>query len=76
MTIFITGSSGFVGKNLIEKLTGRYELLTPNHSELDLLDEQAVADFLKKHKKKEVFQSRLAGPQYLPQPINPTDNLP
>lgn len=49
-TIFITGAGGFVGKNLTEQFCKKYNLLTPNHKELDLLDEKAIDDFFKKNK--------------------------
>lgn len=48
-TLLITGASGFVGRNLIEQLAPRYELLTPKHQELDLTQAQAVEDYLKRH---------------------------
>ncbi|VVA44482.1 conserved hypothetical protein [Candidatus Roizmanbacteria bacterium] len=49
-TIFITGAGGFIGRNLTEQLNKKYNLLTPSHKELDLLDEKAVDDFFKKNK--------------------------
>ena len=46
--ILLTGSSGFIGKNLKEYLQNKdYELLAPGHEELDLTDEAAVADYLR-----------------------------
>ena len=41
-TIFITGAKGFIGRNLTEKLNKKYNLLTPSHKELDLLNEKNV----------------------------------
>ncbi len=49
-TIFITGAGGFIGRNLTEKFNKKYNLLTPGHKELDLLDEKAVDNFFKKNK--------------------------
>lgn len=49
-TIFITGAGGFIGKNLTERLNTKYYLLTPGHSELDLLDEKVVENFFNKNK--------------------------
>lgn len=49
MKILVTGASGFIGKNLVEYLSNHYELLTPGHDELDLLDELTVDAYLRKH---------------------------
>lgn len=49
-TVFVAGANGFIGKNLKEQLKNKYNLLTPGHSQLDLLDEQAVSDFFNKNK--------------------------
>ncbi|MBI5530075.1 MAG: NAD(P)-dependent oxidoreductase [Candidatus Doudnabacteria bacterium] len=49
LNLFITGSSGFVGKNLTEYFGDKYTLFTPSHSELELLDEHAVSDYIKKN---------------------------
>jgi dTDP-4-dehydrorhamnose reductase len=37
--ILITGASGFVGSRATEYLRGKYELLTPSHTELDITSE-------------------------------------
>jgi UDP-glucose 4-epimerase len=49
MKIFITGGAGFVGRNLTEFLSPRHTVFAPTHAELDLLDEEKVREFLKKH---------------------------
>jgi len=49
-TIFLTGGTGFIGKNLIEFLQNKYKILSPSHKELDLLDTKAVDGFFKKNK--------------------------
>ncbi len=46
-TILITGSGGFVGKNLKEFLSIKYNLLTPRSFELDLCNKDAVEDYFK-----------------------------
>ena len=49
MNIFITGSNGFVGTHLKEYLSNlysEYTLYTPSRSELDLLNEVAVDDYI------------------------------
>lgn len=49
-TIFISGGSGFIGRNLIEQLSSKYAILSPSHKELDLLDDVKVENYFKKHK--------------------------
>lgn len=43
--ILITGGSGFIGRNL-QCLESTYNLFSPSSSELNLLDDQAVRDYL------------------------------
>lgn len=51
MKILITGSNGLVGHAVVESLKkSTHELLTPSHSELDLLDRNAVQKFLRDQK--------------------------
>jgi GDP-L-fucose synthase len=48
--ILITGGSGFVGKNLINKLkASTYTLLIPSSSELNLLDKKQLSSYLKEN---------------------------
>jgi len=49
MRILITGGSGFIGRNLAEQLASTYEVLAPSSAELDLLNEQAVREYLSTH---------------------------
>lgn len=51
MNIFITGAHGFVGRNLTEYLTRTtsHTLFIPKSSELNLLDENAVDEYVRKH---------------------------
>jgi UDP-glucose 4-epimerase len=49
MRIFITGGSGFIGRNLIEQLASRYQTFAPSSAELSLLNEQDVRDYLAAH---------------------------
>lgn len=48
--IFITGGSGFIGRNIVEAFFEKYEILAPSHKELELLDEDRVKAYLEKHK--------------------------
>lgn len=44
--ILITGGSGFIGRNLAEDLTSSYDVLAPSSRELDLLNQEAVRQYL------------------------------
>lgn len=47
MRIFLTGGSGFIGKNIIEMLGNSYDILAPGSRELDLSDDVAVESFFR-----------------------------
>jgi UDP-glucose 4-epimerase len=44
--ILITGGSGFIGRNLAEQYRGRMEVAAPGRAELDLVDAEAVREYL------------------------------
>ncbi len=49
MNIFITGSNGFIGTHLKEYLNknySKYNLFTPSSKELDLVNEEAVDNYI------------------------------
>lgn len=48
-TILLTGSGGFIGKNLKEFLADKYNLLTPRSFELDLSDTDSVKKYFASH---------------------------
>lgn len=50
MKILLTGSSGFIGRNLKEAWENQYNLYAPSRRELDLLDTQAVERYLRAEK--------------------------
>ncbi|MDD3462281.1 MAG: GDP-L-fucose synthase [Sulfurospirillaceae bacterium] len=51
MKILITGSSGMVGKNVVEfNKSKNYALLTPSSKELNLLDRASVDDYIARHR--------------------------
>lgn len=70
MNILITGGSGFVGRNLIEYLEKKHQLFHPSHKELELLDEQAVANYIKGNQIEVVIHCANVGA------TRRTDNLP
>jgi GDP-L-fucose synthase len=49
MRIFLTGGSGFIGKNIIERFSEHYEIIAPGSYELNLCDEIAVEAFFQKN---------------------------
>lgn len=50
MKILLTGGSGFIGKNILEGLSSKYNFVAPTHLELDILNTEAVLEFLKQEK--------------------------
>jgi UDP-glucose 4-epimerase len=61
MRVLITGGSGFIGKNLIEYLSKKYEVFAPKHNELELLDENSVRTYLEKNKFDIVIHTAVRG---------------
>ncbi len=47
--ILITGSTGFIGRNLEEQLGEKYNLFTPSHSELELTNSESVRNYFENH---------------------------
>ena len=45
--ILLTGSGGFIGKNILDQLGGKYDFITPRSLELNLCDFEAVQDYIK-----------------------------
>lgn len=50
MRILLTGGSGFIGRNLIELMGHKHSILAPSSRELNLLDDNAVRNYLQQHK--------------------------
>jgi UDP-glucose 4-epimerase len=49
-TVLITGGSGFIGRNLVERFTGAYDVRAPSPEELDLIDDEAVRTYFQDNK--------------------------
>ena len=60
--VLITGSTGFIGKNLIEGMQNEYILLTPAHEKLDLLDYKNVRNFFENQQVDIVIHSANTNP--------------
>ena len=48
--MLITGASGFVGSRIATYYKERYEILTPTHSEMDIVDEESVFQYFRTYK--------------------------
>ena len=46
--ILLLGSTGFIGHNMLDSLHEQYSIISPTHKELDVLDEAAVTEFIKR----------------------------
>ena len=60
--IFLTGGTGFIGRNLKEALSVEYEIFAPSHKELELLDETAVCQYIEKNQIDYVIHSAVHVP--------------
>ncbi|MEK7060638.1 MAG: NAD(P)-dependent oxidoreductase [Patescibacteria group bacterium] len=47
--IFLTGGSGFIGRNILEQLGEKYAIVAPTHTQLDLGNVDRVEAFLKQY---------------------------
>ena len=59
--IFLTGSTGFIGKNLKQFLSLKYKVFSPSHQQLDLLDSSKVDNYFKKNNPEIVIHTAFVG---------------
>ena len=57
--ILLTGGNGFIGRNIKEQLSENYEVFAPTSKELDLLNVQAVGEYLRKNNITDVIHSAI-----------------
>jgi GDP-L-fucose synthase len=49
MRLLLTGSRGMLGSSILARIGQKYEVLSPNRSELDLLDSENVLNYLREN---------------------------
>jgi len=49
LQILLTGGNGYIGKNILEQLGGKYVILAPSHAQLELANSDMVETYLKTH---------------------------
>lgn len=61
--VLITGASGFIGRNLAEGLCKTHNVFAPRHSELELLDGDAVARYVRDNRIDVIVHAAIHVPQ-------------
>lgn len=64
--ILITGSGGFIGKNLKEYFSAKFNVLSPRSSELNLLDSSAVNSYFSSHNIDIILHCGAVGARVMP----------
>lgn len=67
LIVLLLGGSGFIGKNLREKLSYKYKIIAPTHKELNLLNTKDVENYFIKTKPDVVIYSvNIGGTKLIP----------
>src|SRR3972149_7899967 len=61
LNIFLTGVTGFIGRNIFEQLGKKYNFYAPTHKKLDLTDTKKVESFFKTHNIDVVIHTATSG---------------
>lgn len=62
--ILITGGSGFIGRNLIEGLSQSYNVFSPRHEDLELLDYDALLSYITANRIDVIIHAAIHVPQF------------
>ena len=76
MNILLTGSGGFIGRNVLERLGDKHSFFAPRRAELDLLNERETDDFFKMHRIDLILHSAACGVRITPEATNENIALP
>ncbi|QQS43474.1 NAD(P)-dependent oxidoreductase [Candidatus Roizmanbacteria bacterium] len=61
LTVLLTGSGGYIGKNVLTQLSDSYNFLAPRSKELDLTEDTAVSKFFQEHSIDVVIHGAVVG---------------
>ncbi|MCR5214376.1 MAG: NAD(P)-dependent oxidoreductase [Eubacterium sp.] len=71
--VLLTGGSGFIGRNIKDELAKKCELYIPTRSELNLLDENKVYEYIEKNNIEVVIHS--ANPNPVKNPLDKANRM-
>lgn len=61
MNVLLTGGTGFIGKNLYDGLKNDHKIFVPKHSDLEIVDTDAVRKYIIKNKIKIIIHTAVKG---------------